>query len=97
MHQVETAITLVNGILENVDRKDDWDLEEANERSIKINAFREGEIFGQHRVRYESDIDTIEIFHDAHTRDGFALGAIIAAKWIIGKEGVYSMKNLLEV
>ena len=48
-------------------------------------------------VKYDSDIDTIEIKHSAHNRAGFALGALIAAEWIIGKTGVYTMKDVLNI
>lgn len=91
-----TAISLAKGIMKHNAKKSDWTLNKPAQEEIKINAFREGEIFGQHKVRYASKIDTIELYHDAHSRDGFALGAITAAQWIIGKPGVHTMRDVLE-
>ena len=63
--------------------------------SFYIDAKREGEVFGTHIVKYKSQLDTIELYHEAHTRDGFAQGAITAAKWLIGKQGIFGMQDLL--
>jgi len=72
-----TAITLAEGILENIDRKDRWTLENAeNATDLPIHAIREGEVPGIHEITYESDVDTISIKHDAKSRAGFALGAV---------------------
>jgi 4-hydroxy-tetrahydrodipicolinate reductase len=90
-----TAITLANGIIENSDYNI-WTLENPNEKELKIDAKRIENVPGTHSVFYDSDIDLIEIKHIAHNRDGFALGAIIAAEWIIGKKGVFTMKDVLE-
>lgn len=90
-----TAITLAEGVINQLDRKENWQLEKQAAASVPIYAHREGEVYGKHVVRYQSEIDTIEIMHDAHTRDGFALGAITAAKWLIGREGVFSMKDMM--
>jgi len=70
-----TAITLAEGILENIDRKDRWTLENAESATdLPIHAIREGEVPGIHEITYESDVDTISIKHDAKSRAGFALG-----------------------
>jgi 4-hydroxy-tetrahydrodipicolinate reductase len=90
-----TAITLANGIVANSDYNS-WTLENPNEKELKIDAKRIENVPGTHSVFYDSDIDLIEIKHIAHNRDGFALGAIIAAEWIIGKKGVFTMKDVLE-
>jgi 4-hydroxy-tetrahydrodipicolinate reductase len=90
-----TAITLANGIIANSDYNN-WTLENPNEKELKIDAKRIENVPGTHSVFYDSDVDLIEIKHIAHNRDGFALGAIIAAEWIIGKKGVFTMKDVLE-
>ena len=94
-----TAITLAEGIIENTD-KTDWELtseEKASENKIPIEAKRIPDVPGTHIINYASEIDTIEIKHTAHNRTGFALGAIIAAEWIVGKTGVYNMKDVLNI
>ncbi len=94
-----TALTLINGVIDHVDNKVKWSLTDDDEDTIKINATREGEVYGDHRVRYKSDIDTIELYHTAHTRDGFALGAIMAAVWLYNggqlREGIHSMRDMM--
>lgn len=91
-----TAITLVNRIIENSDYSS-WALENAKEDEILIDAKRIENVPGTHSVFYNSEVDTIEIKHTAHNRDGFALGSVIAAEWIIGKKGVFSMKDVLQL
>lgn len=91
-----TAITLAEGILENIDRKDRWMLETAEKPTdLPIHAIREGEVPGIHEVTYESDVDTISIKHDAKSRAGFALGAVIAAEFTAGKKGFLGMDDML--
>ncbi|MFD0976067.1 4-hydroxy-tetrahydrodipicolinate reductase [Salinimicrobium gaetbulicola] len=89
-----TAITLAEQIMENTDRKG-WRLNRAEEGEIPIMAKRIENVPGTHVVSYKSPIDTLKIEHIAHSRDGFALGAIIAAEWIQNKKGVFSMKDVL--
>ena len=91
-----TAISLAKGVIVNSDYTS-WTLEEAKENQIHIEAVRTENIPGTHTVTYNSTVDTIEIKHTAHNRDGFALGAVIAAEWIVGKQGVFTMKNVLEL
>ncbi|MEL6391017.1 MAG: 4-hydroxy-tetrahydrodipicolinate reductase [Bacteroidota bacterium] len=93
-----TAITTAEGIISHLDRKGSWtmDMPPAIDE-LTINARREGEIYGIHEVSYASEIDTIKLYHEAHTRDGFAQGAILAASWLVGKKGVYGMKDLLGI
>ena len=92
-----TAITLAEGIIENVDRKDRWTLETAEKTTdIPIHAIREGEVPGIHEITYESDVDTISIKHDAKSRAGFALGAVIAAEFTAGKKGFLGMDDMLK-
>lgn len=90
-----TAITLAEGILENVERKERWTLETAEQPTdLPIHAVREGEVPGIHEIIYESEADTISIKHDAKSRAGFALGAVIAAEFTAGKKGFLGMNDL---
>jgi len=89
-----TAITLAEGIIEN-SKFTGWKLDSAEENEIPITAKRIGNTPGTHTVKYTSEIDDIEIKHTAHNRKGFALGAVVAAEWLNGKEGIYTMKDVL--
>mgnify|MGYP006150205161 CR=1 FL=1 len=92
-----TAITLAKGIIENTS-KNNWELnEKTSQENIPIIAKRIPDVPGTHSVWYTSEEDTIEIKHTAHSRKGFALGAVIAAEWISGKTGVFSMKDVLNI
>ena len=91
-----TAITLAQGIIEKIDRKRKWELNnQSSPESIKIVATREGEVPGTHIVNYDSFVDVIEIKHAAKSRKGLALGAVLAAEFIIGKTGYFNMDNLM--
>ncbi|PQJ18628.1 4-hydroxy-tetrahydrodipicolinate reductase [Nonlabens tegetincola] len=90
-----TAITLFEGLKDPL-KKTNWSLEQtSDEQIVTIDAIREEDVKGTHSIFYSSDIDEIEIKHTAHSRDGFALGAVIAAEWIHGKKGVFTMKDVL--
>ena len=102
-----TAITLAEGIIENVHRKEAWVLTNSGkdisqtpklptENEIAIKAYRESEIPGIHTVIYESDVDSIRITHDAKNRIGFALGAVLAAEFTCGKKGFLGMPDLFK-
>lgn len=93
-----TAVTLAEGIIENVDRKKSWTLnEKPSDNEIFIDAVREGMVPGTHKIKYFSDIDDIEIIHTAHNRKGFALGAVLAAEFLYNKpSGFYSMDDMLK-
>ncbi|SHF14774.1 dihydrodipicolinate reductase [Bacteroides luti] len=92
-----TAITLAEEILENLDRKDSWVKEEAKAASeLPIHSIREGEVPGIHTIRYESEADSISITHDAKNRKGFALGAVLAAEFTCGKQGLLGMSDLFK-
>jgi 4-hydroxy-tetrahydrodipicolinate reductase len=88
-----TAVTLANDILPILD-KSSWVLGEGNIDQLPISAKREKDVPGTHTVTYTSSEDTIEITHQAHNREGFAKGAILAAEWIIGKKGYFEMKDI---
>jgi 4-hydroxy-tetrahydrodipicolinate reductase len=89
-----TAITLAEGVIENSNYKG-WKLDQGHREEIVITSKRISETPGTHTVDYTSKVDTIDIKHTAHNRNGFALGAVIASEWIIGKKGVFSMKDVL--
>lgn len=92
-----TAISLAKGIIENSDYTS-WTLDKNREENqLYIDAKRIENVPGTHSVFYTSDVDTIEIKHTAHNRVGFALGAVIAAEWIIGKKGIFTMKDVLQL
>jgi 4-hydroxy-tetrahydrodipicolinate reductase len=91
-----TAISLAKGVIENSDYNN-WTLENPKSDAILIEAKRIENVPGTHTVSYNSNVDLIEIKHLAHNREGFALGAVIAAEWIVGKQGVYTMKDVLEL
>lgn len=89
-----TAITLAKEIINHSDYAG-WAIGNPKEDDIFINAIREENVPGTHTVMYESEVDSIEIKHTAHSREGFALGAVVAAEWLYGKKGIYSMKDVL--
>lgn len=91
-----TAITLAEGIIDNMDRKTDWHLDaQTQPGDIEIHSIREGEFPGIHEVFYESEADIISIKHDAKNRKGFALGAVLAAEFTKDKKGFLTMDNML--
>ena len=91
-----TAISLANAIIENSDLTN-WTLENPKENELPIKAIREENVPGTHSVFYNSDVDFIEIKHEAKSREGFALGAIIAAEFIHNKKGVFTMNEVLQL
>jgi len=91
-----TAISLAKGVIENSNYAN-WTMDEAKKNEIHIEAKRIGDVPGTHTVTYESTVDSIELKHTAHNREGFALGAVIAAEWLAGKKGIYSMKDVLNL
>ncbi|MGL5789014.1 MAG: 4-hydroxy-tetrahydrodipicolinate reductase [Bacteroidales bacterium] len=92
-----TAITLAEGVLENITRKDNWTLsKEHADNELYIEAIREGEVPGYHSIIYDSPVDTITITHDAKSRKGFALGAVVAAEFTCGKKGFLTMSDMLK-
>ncbi len=91
-----TAISLAKGVIEN-SAYTDWTLENPSDEQILIDAKRIENIPGTHSVFYDSSVDQIEIKHTAHNREGFALGAVIAAEWLQDKKGVFTMKDVLNL
>ncbi len=93
-----TAITLAEQILENVNRKKQWVNQVARDPAdLSIISERIDPAAGTHRVHYHSDIDDLEIIHTAHNRKGFATGAVLAAEFLHGRKGVYSMSDVLGI
>lgn len=102
-----TAITLAEGILDNLDRKSRWvkgtlqapdgtvsGSVECAANELPVSSIREGEVPGIHSIRYDSEADSITITHDAKTRSGFALGAVLAAEYTADKQGFLGMSDL---
>lgn len=99
-----TAITIAEGIVEQIDQKDTWInsvegsgvemIPKANE--LLIESLRIDEVPGTHTVLYSSEVDQIEFKHTAHSREGFALGAVIAAEWLLGKKGFFQVTEMFD-
>lgn len=93
-----TALTLTEELIAKLDRKTTWEKEKAiKDNSVAVKSFREGKVPGNHKVIYESSFDNITIEHDAKSRKGFALGAVLAAEFIAGKKGYFTMDDMLEI
>lgn len=93
-----TAISLAEGILENMNRKTQWKLEEAeSESDLVIHAIREDAVPGIHTVKYESQVDELTIHHSAKSRQGFALGAVLAAEFAVKNKGFLTMEDMLKI
>ena len=104
-----TAITLAEGILENLDRKHSWvpgtllaadgtltGTTACAPDELPVSSIREGEVPGIHTIRYDSEADSITITHDAKSRRGFALGAVLAAEYTVSHEGLLGMSDLFD-
>ena len=92
-----TAITLAEGILKNLSRKKQWtNATGGGKDEIEIQSFRIDDVPGTHLIKYFSPVDDIEIKHTAHTREGFAIGAVMVAEWIRDKQGVLNMDDFLK-
>ncbi len=90
-----TAITIAERIIEQDERFNGWKLDRTLDNALGIFAIRQDEVPGTHSVRYRSEVDEIEIKHTAFSRNGFATGAVIAAEWIRGRKGIFSVKDVL--
>lgn len=91
-----TAITLADEIVANIDRKSRWTLNETAPDALRIDDIRRGEVPGIHTISYDSPADLIQITHDAHSRYGFALGAVLAAEFTASHEGLLSINDLFD-
>lgn len=100
IHKVDkpsgTAIKLAEGMIENNQNLNDWKLDEEGVDIIKIHSERIDDVPGTHKIKFESDIDSITLIHEAKNRLGFGYGAVLAAEFLIGKIGNYSMNDLIK-
>ena len=94
-HPSGTAITLAEEIIANLDRKEDWAEETTDPKLLRIDDIRRGEVPGIHTIRYDSPEDCITITHDAHSRRGFALGAVLAAEYTKDHEGLLTISDMM--
>lgn len=91
-----TAISLADGIIDNSERKDLWVKGEAHAHNqLSVVSHRTENVPGTHQINYTSEIDDIEIKHTAHNRKGFAIGAVVAAEYIVDKKGIFTMEDVL--
>jgi 4-hydroxy-tetrahydrodipicolinate reductase len=91
-----TGITMAEGILKHLDRKQSWvNRESITPEELALTSIREENVPGTHTISYVSDVDTIELKHTAHNRSGFALGAVEAAEWLVNHPGIHSMQEFL--
>ena len=97
-----TAIKLAEDIIDNNENYEYWMLDDEDAplnddaKMLRVNAIREGEVFGIHEIKALSDCDEITLRHEAFSRKGFATGAVIAAEFIQNKKGIYTMEDLIE-
>ena len=92
-----TAITLAEDIINTHPHYRRWALDASKEKDIKIASFRQAEVAGKHVINYHSPIDTLAITHEAHSRKGFALGAVLVAEWIQDKKGIFTMNDFIKI
>ena len=95
-HPSGTAITLAEEIVENIDRKEAWAEDTTDPKMLRVDHIRRGEVPGIHTIRYDSDADLITISHDAHSRKGFALGAVLAAEYTQGHHGLLTISDMFQ-
>ena len=95
-HPSGTAITLADEIVERIDRKEAWAEETTDPKMLRVDHIRRGEVAGIHTVRYDSDADIITITHDAHSRKGFALGAVLAAEYTKDHQGLLTISDMFK-
>lgn len=95
-----TAVSLAQGIIQNNPQYTSWKSEtgswpQVEQHELPIEALREPDVPGTHTISYISKIDTLTLSHEAHSRDGFALGSVIAAEFLVNKKGVFTMRDVL--
>ena len=95
-HPSGTAITLGEEIVEAIDRKEGWAEDTTDPKLLRIDHIRRGEVPGIHTIRYDSDADLITISHDAHSRRGFALGAVLAAEYTKEHKGLLTISDMFK-
>jgi 4-hydroxy-tetrahydrodipicolinate reductase len=93
-----TAITLADDILKHLPQYTHWSIDNSHQpHSLPIKVYRHGEVPGTHIVQYDSPADSIKITHEAKNREGFALGAVVAAEYIFQKKGIFTMDDVLQL
>ena len=92
-----TAITLAENIIKTHPHYRRWDLNASKENDMNIASIRQAEVTGKHVINYHSSVDTIAITHEAHSREGFALGAVLVAEWIQNKKGIFTMNDFIKI
>lgn len=92
-----TALTLAEGVLAENPQFNNWVLDKKENDKLSIYSHREGEVPGTHSIHYTSSVDEITITHEAKSRQGFALGAVIAAEWIQNQKGIFGMNDVLKL
>lgn len=93
-----TGITLAEGIIKNIESKKQWiNSESSNSNDLELISKRIDKVPGTHTINYNSPVDSIEVKHTAHSRDGFALGAVLAAEWLQNKKGVFGMNDMIKL
>ena len=95
-HPSGTAITLAEQIVQEIDRKEAWAEDTTDKKLLRVDHIRRGEVPGIHTIRYDSDADIITISHDAHSRKGFALGAVLAAEYTKEHEGLLTIDDMFK-
>ena len=95
-HPSGTAISLADDIVSNIDRKETWKEETTDPKYLRVDHIRRGEVPGIHTIRYDSDADMITISHDAHSRKGFALGAVLAAEYTKDHQGLLTINDMFK-
>jgi len=92
-----TAITIAEQIIDNLDRKSDWkNNQDINPEVLSIHSIREVDVKGYHEINYASQIDKISLSHEAYSREGFAMGALTSAEWIVGKKGIFGFHDVMK-
>ena len=95
-HPSGTAISLADDIVSYIDRKETWKEETTDPKFLRVDHIRRGEVPGIHTIRYDSDADMITISHDAHSRKGFALGAVLAAEYTKDHQGLLTINDMFK-
>lgn len=92
-----TAITIADQIIEKVDRKSKWNnSEKSDPTALNIHSIREADVKGYHQINYTSKIDRLSLAHEAYSREGFAMGALTSAEWIVDKKGIFGFQDVMK-
>ncbi len=92
-----TAITLAEDLIGQVEGLKEWQLDGSGDAVLPVTAKRMPDVPGTHIIKWQSEIDSIELKHTAHSREGFAGGALLAANWLVGRQGFFTMQDVLGI